>query len=137
MVQGIVPAALVTMRNTALLTLFLALTAGCASRKPGWSHEQPSWSRYSEPAITPHDTNHWTRVMFLLFHEVGYKEFAETHLDKIDSPVPEGALEAAARDGYAAGVAAAFSEWNAYWTTNASKTIHDANSAAETIADNP
>ncbi len=107
------------MRHTQVILAVLAafLFSGCAS------HHHFSRFRFEDkkllPQRTPYDTNDVARLDFTLAYTFGYQDFLRAQGDRdlwiFDEPEGPG------RDGYLAGVAAAFEARAQYWQTNTAK----------------
>jgi hypothetical protein len=106
------------VRGWITVAILAALTAaGCAS--------QHHFSRFAFedskllPQMTPYDTNDVARSDYRLAYTFGYQDFLRAQGDRDLWIFNES--QGAGRDGYLAGVAAAFEARAEYWRTTAAK----------------
>ncbi|MGC3960657.1 MAG: hypothetical protein QM813_22800 [Verrucomicrobiota bacterium] len=105
-----------------LLSLFLAVIilsmCSCASR----SRYRAMQKFYTEPPVPmAYDTNAWIRLGYVAAHIEGFNAYMAGRGNRPDPAVQSLTVEALAadRDGYLAGVAAAYDAWLQYSRTNA------------------
>jgi len=92
----------------------LLFVASCASRPQGYL-------KYEDvPTVTPYHTNEIANSVYRLGYSFGYEDFMATHAKRQRQMTSDPAE--AERDGYLAGVAAAYEVWDRkrqeYWRTN-------------------
>ena len=71
------------------------------------------------PKVTPYDRDELARLTYLFAYTSGYKDFLKERGDEIYHP--PGTVAPAERDGYLAGVAAAFDARTEYYRTNTTR----------------
>ena len=104
--------------QVSLAVLVAFAICGCAS------HHHFSRFRFENrkllPQTTPYDTNAVARSDYRLAYTFGYQDFLRAQGDRdlwiFDEPQGPG------RDGYLAGIAAAFNARAEYWRTNSART---------------
>jgi hypothetical protein len=92
----------------------LLFVAGCASRPQGYLNYE------HVPTVTPYQTNEVANSVYRLGYSFGYEDFMAMHAKRQRQVISDPAE--AERDGYLAGVAAAYDVWDRqrqeYWRTN-------------------
>jgi len=85
----------------------LSCVVGCASRPQ-------SYLKYEDvPTVTPYHTNEVAEAVYRTGYAFGYEDFMASHA-KQKTRLPEDPPQAE-RDGYLAGVAAAYDLWDRHW----------------------
>ncbi len=91
--------------------ILLALVAlGCSSQRPSPLPLASNPEFLSTPE-TPYGTNAAYGDTYLVAHEIGRQDFMRTLGKKLERNTASGDLARAQRDGYLAGVAQAYDEW--------------------------
>lgn len=84
-------------------------------------HRNRAEGAWSEVEVTPYDTNSMLRATYRIAHIMGYNDFVSRRGAALEKYPESGDAATAERDGYLAGIAAAYDTWHASSITNAAK----------------
>jgi hypothetical protein len=105
--------------HTIIFVVALLCVCGCASHSRSRDMVEKF---YREPAVPPAYTNAWTHASYVIAHIYGFNDFMALRGSQPDWTYGPGGvtleIQAAERDGYLAGVTAAFDAWQQYSRTN-------------------